>query len=61
MHVSCATLYMSVCAIMAGMQPFIPAKDLAYFEHFIASIGLTDNQANSAPTGRGLRLVTAAL
>jgi len=26
---------------MAGMRPFIPAKDLAYFEHFVEHIDVT--------------------
>jgi len=38
------------------MQPFIPAKDLAYFEQFIDRIGLTGLQPSSTPTGRGFRL-----
>ena len=49
----------SCCALIKGMHPFIPAKDLAYFESFIESVGLTGNHPPSAPTARGgLRLVT---
>ena len=41
------------------MQPFIPAKDLAYFEQFVESICLTGVQPDSPPAAQGSQLVTA--
>jgi hypothetical protein len=43
--------------LLVGMQPFIPAKDLAYFEQFIEHIGLSSSLMDVVPPagGRGYR------
>jgi len=40
--------------LLVGMRPFIPAKDLAYFEQFIEHIGLTGRQPVSTPSAQEL-------
>ena len=47
-----------MCVIVTDMQPFIPAKDLAYFEQLVESIGLTGVQPGSPPAGQSSQLVT---
>jgi hypothetical protein len=42
--------------LLIGMQPFIPAKDLTYFEHFIERVGLSSSQLEpQPPPSRGYR------
>ena len=48
--------------MMSGMRPFVPAKDLAYFEHFIEHVDLADDMSqiqmnNSAQSARSFRSV----
>jgi len=40
------------------MRPFIPAKDLTYFEQFIERNGLSGSASNSGSTGRQFSWVT---
>lgn len=41
--------------MLAGMQPFIPEKDAAYFENFLERIGLAGTTDASLPVSRGYR------
>ena len=39
------------------MRPFIPAKDLAYFEHFVEHVDVAESHMNTAQSSRSFQWV----